>query len=78
MVPISAIDPGRSESASPSFLCFFEFDVDDVAFESPAVELGDRGTSLVAFHFNKTEAFAAAGKYVPGELERMDAAKGLE
>ncbi len=57
------------KSAPPSSLGLFELDVDGMAFETPAVQAGYRGAGLVAFHFNKTEALAVAGKDVPGELQ---------
>ena len=48
----------RLQSAASAFLRFFEFYIDDITLESPAVEPGYRRTRFVAFHFNKAEALA--------------------
>lgn len=68
----------KSRSASPSLLWLFVFDIDEAAIHSLAVQFGDRDTRLVAFHVDKTKAFALACKYVPGEFERMDTAERRE
>lgn len=54
---------------APIRLGRLEVDLDRPAIEIPAIQAGNGGTRLMAFHLNKTKSLALAGKYIGGKLQ---------